>query len=79
MLGLERVGRHDHFFEIGGHSLLVIKVLNRIRREMKVELSLNDVYESPKLSSLAERIVGAQLDEFDREDLRAFMLSEQDA
>ena len=31
LLGLERVGRHDHFFELGGHSLLVISLIERLR------------------------------------------------
>nr|WP_263623208.1 non-ribosomal peptide synthetase [Rhizobium sp. T1473] len=32
LLGLERVGRHDHFFELGGHSLLAVQLLSRLRR-----------------------------------------------
>nr|WP_318246611.1 phosphopantetheine-binding protein [Rhizobium sp. T1473] len=28
LLGLERVGRHDHFFELGGHSLLAVQLLS---------------------------------------------------
>ncbi|WP_236713958.1 phosphopantetheine-binding protein [Pseudomonas sp. ICMP 10191] len=33
MLGLERVGRHDHFFELGGHSLLAVQLVSRLRHE----------------------------------------------
>ncbi|WP_371933174.1 phosphopantetheine-binding protein [Bradyrhizobium sp. CCGUVB23] len=29
LLGVERVGRHDHFFELGGHSLLAVQLLSR--------------------------------------------------
>ncbi|MFC3654118.1 non-ribosomal peptide synthetase, partial [Dyella humi] len=29
LLGVERIGRHDHFFELGGHSLLVIRMIER--------------------------------------------------
>ncbi|HEU0297989.1 MAG TPA: amino acid adenylation domain-containing protein, partial [Longimicrobium sp.] len=32
VLGVERVGRHDNFFHLGGHSLLVVKVVERMRR-----------------------------------------------
>nr|WP_246763574.1 non-ribosomal peptide synthetase [Rhizobium sp. 007] len=32
LLGLERVGRHDHFFELGGHSLLAVQLMERLRR-----------------------------------------------
>ncbi|MEI9426107.1 phosphopantetheine-binding protein, partial [Mesorhizobium sp. Cs1299R1N1] len=32
LLGVERVGRHDHFFELGGHSLLAVQLMERLRR-----------------------------------------------
>ncbi|WP_266156571.1 non-ribosomal peptide synthetase [Dyella silvatica] len=32
LIGVERVGRHDHFFELGGHSLLAIQLMERLRR-----------------------------------------------
>ncbi|WP_458180840.1 phosphopantetheine-binding protein [Bradyrhizobium sp. 14AA] len=32
MLGVERVGRHDHFFELGGHSLLAVQLMARLRQ-----------------------------------------------
>ncbi|HET7863348.1 MAG TPA: amino acid adenylation domain-containing protein, partial [Burkholderiaceae bacterium] len=32
LLGVERVGRHDHFFELGGHSLLAVKLVERLRQ-----------------------------------------------
>ncbi|HLJ89645.1 MAG TPA: phosphopantetheine-binding protein [Candidatus Angelobacter sp.] len=31
MLGLERVGVHDNFFDLGSHSLLVTKIVSRVR------------------------------------------------
>jgi len=40
LLGLERVGVHDNFFDLGGHSLLGMQVLSRIRKDLGVELSL---------------------------------------
>ena len=32
VLGVERVGGHDHFFELGGHSLLAMQLIERLRR-----------------------------------------------
>ncbi|WP_407119503.1 amino acid adenylation domain-containing protein [Bradyrhizobium sp. LMG 9283] len=32
LLGVERVGRHDHFFALGGHSLLAVQLIERLRR-----------------------------------------------
>ncbi|MEL6468395.1 MAG: amino acid adenylation domain-containing protein [Cyanobacteria bacterium J06623_4] len=50
------VSIHDNFFEIGGHSLLVINAQSQIRRKLNVELSLVDLFRYPTLSSLAAHI-----------------------
>ena len=65
LLRVERVGRHDEFFQLGGNSLLATRLVFRIRREMDVELSVNDVFEKPELSQLAQQILDAQLAQFD--------------
>jgi len=38
-LGVERVGAHDNFFDLGGHSLLCMQVIERIRKQTGVRLS----------------------------------------
>jgi acyl carrier protein len=83
LLGLERVGRHDHFFELGGHSLLVVQVLVRIREQFDVDISLRDLFERPLLSSLADIVVSAQLNLFSHSDVAnmekdLYTLSESD-
>ncbi|PHM69304.1 Amino acid adenylation [Xenorhabdus kozodoii] len=52
LLGLERIGRHDHFFELGGHSLLAIQLLNRLR-EQNMEISLTTLFAHSTLCDLA--------------------------
>ena len=38
LLGLQRVGRHDHFFELGGHSLLAARFADDYERETGIRL-----------------------------------------
>jgi acyl-CoA synthetase (AMP-forming)/AMP-acid ligase II len=69
LLGVERVGRGDGFFMLGGHSLLVVQMISRVRQAMEVELALGAVFETPVLSALADRILDLRLARFDPETL----------
>ncbi|HET7462073.1 MAG TPA: amino acid adenylation domain-containing protein, partial [Longimicrobium sp.] len=53
VLGVERVGRHDHFFELGGHSLLAVQAASRVRRALGVEATLGDLFLRPVLADFA--------------------------
>ncbi|WP_266169313.1 non-ribosomal peptide synthetase [Dyella subtropica] len=57
LLGVERVGRHDHFFELGGHSLIAVRLLSRIGQTFNVELPLATLFAQPVLSRLAEALI----------------------
>ncbi len=58
VLGVERVGLRDNFFDLGGHSLLLMRVHDRLRRELGSDLSLVDLFRHPDVSSLARRLRG---------------------
>ncbi|MEL7224188.1 MAG: amino acid adenylation domain-containing protein, partial [Cyanobacteria bacterium J06576_12] len=54
--GEETISIHDNFFEIGGHSLLVINAQSQIRQQLGIELSMVDLFRYPTLNTLATHI-----------------------
>jgi amino acid adenylation domain-containing protein len=56
VLKLERVGLYENFFDIGGHSLLVIKVHTLLRREFGVELTVVDLFQRTTVAGQAELV-----------------------
>jgi amino acid adenylation domain-containing protein len=61
LLGVQRIGRHDHFFQLGGHSLLALRLISRIKSEFNVSIGLPSLFNYPRLSALAEVILAASL------------------
>lgn len=61
VLGLESVSRHDNFFEIGGNSIYLVKVLDRIRKR-NIVLQLKDLFIHQNIKSQSQFIT-ARLNE----------------
>ncbi|BAY46081.1 amino acid adenylation domain-containing protein [Scytonema sp. HK-05] len=61
VLGLERLGIHDNFFEFGGNSLLATQVISRIRQSLSLEIPLRLLFETPTIAGLASAITSLSL------------------
>jgi acyl transferase domain-containing protein/acyl carrier protein len=53
LFGIERVGIHDNFFDLGGHSLLITQLISRVRETFEVELPLPRLFEATTIAELA--------------------------
>jgi amino acid adenylation domain-containing protein len=60
VLSLPKVGTHDNFFEIGGTSLLAVRILSRLRSVFRVELPLSALLAAPTIEQLARFIQEAE-------------------
>ncbi|HWN68802.1 MAG TPA: amino acid adenylation domain-containing protein, partial [Haliangium sp.] len=56
ILGVEGIGVHDDFFDLGGHSLLLTQVLSRVRKQVATEISLRSLFEKRTIAGIAEEI-----------------------
>jgi len=63
-LVLEPIGINDNFFDIGGHSLKAIQVINRIHREFNVKIPLAEIFKTPTIHGLSQYIEQAARDQF---------------
>ncbi len=58
VLGLDRVGRHDKFFALGGHSLLLVRAHGRLAERLGREIAVIDLFRHPDVASLARFLDG---------------------
>ena len=63
LLNIEKVGRNDNFFNLGGHSLVATQLISRIRQEQNIEVPLAAVFEHPTLKELAKSVENEYLNQ----------------
>lgn len=53
-LGVDELGIHDNFFDLGGNSLIALKVISRLKKELQRDIPVVSLFEGPTISTLAE-------------------------
>jgi len=56
VLQLERVGVHDNFFDLGGHSLLMLNLHSKLKEALDPSITIIDLFEHPTIASLSEHL-----------------------
>lgn len=56
ILGIDKIGIKDDFFDLGGHSIRATKVLSKVNKEFDVEISIKNLFNAPTIENLASQI-----------------------
>ncbi|MBE7732885.1 type I polyketide synthase [Devosia faecipullorum] len=59
LLGIERIGIHDNFFDLGGHSLIAVRLFRMIKKAFSLDLPISVLFEAPTIATCAA-IIAAQ-------------------
>ncbi|RSD09445.1 amino acid adenylation domain-containing protein [Amycolatopsis eburnea] len=65
VLGVERVGADDNFFDLGGHSLLGVRVVAELRKRLSADIPIRLIFDSPTVAELADAVARATKREFE--------------
>jgi arthrofactin-type cyclic lipopeptide synthetase B len=60
LLKLERVGRHDNFFKLGGHSMLAVALTERMRQK-GLSVDVRALFTKPTLAELAASVEDVEI------------------
>lgn len=55
-LNINQIGRHDNFFEMGGHSLKALNLLNEINNKFNASLEIKDLYNAPTIAQFSKTL-----------------------
>ena len=84
VLGLDQVGIHDNFFDLGGHSLAATRVIAQVIKKFQLEIPLQALFQSPTVAEMASVITEYQGNEIAAHELEEILselesLSNEDA
>lgn len=60
ILGTDRIGAEDRFFDIGGHSLLAVEMITRVEREFRTAVPLTTIFSHPTLEEFTRRVASSR-------------------
>ena len=66
VLGLERIGVREDFFELGGDSLAAGQVAARLRRDLSVDVSIRQLFRTPTIEAVAQVVAARRAGQIDR-------------
>ncbi|AGC43825.1 non-ribosomal peptide synthetase [Myxococcus stipitatus DSM 14675] len=69
LLEVERVGIHDDFFQLGGHSLIATQLVSRLNELFHLRFPLPTIFDAPTIAELAAAIESARGEETASQDL----------
>lgn len=69
VLGVEKIGIHDNFFQLGGDSILAAQIVNRMREAWGVELSFLIFFQQPTIANMAIKIAQMQAETLESKEL----------
>jgi acyl carrier protein len=63
VLGTENIGIHDNFFDAGANSILIIRVVSKLREALDIKLSIIELFTYPTVSLLVNHLGRQQADQ----------------
>jgi acyl carrier protein len=66
VLGLDKVGRHDNFFDLGGHSLRMVQVHSKLKAQFEQDLPMIKLFEHPTIATMGQFLSQGQNGTADR-------------
>ncbi|MEM7584769.1 MAG: SDR family NAD(P)-dependent oxidoreductase [Acidobacteriota bacterium] len=73
VLGIEGVGVHDNFFQLGGHSLLGTQLTARLRETFRVDLPVRAIFDHPTVAGLEQVISKLETQRTDEEEVELLL------
>ncbi len=73
LFGIDKIGVHDNFFQLGGHSLLGVQLIHRIQEAFEINIPLKALFEAPNIrdiSMVIEEMILLEIEGLTEEEIR---------